>query len=282
MSTVQVQRLGHVNTFAADHEAVADYHARVLGAQTFMDWEEPAFGGRNALWRIAGTVVEVFSPTRPDGAIGKWVERNGSGWHSLEWTVPSLDAAIETMRERGIRITDHVEGRYAFTHPKDGHGISFELTEAHFPGDQRDEPGWTPPKVGDENPLGIVGPVAISVASHDPDAAARWLADLTGAKAVRAEERRHMNTRSAAVSFPDHVVEFLTPLVTPAVDHHLTDFLRDKGERIFSVGFPVADVYGARAWLASVGARFEQFGRTCLVLPSDETGGARIELRSAV
>lgn len=280
MSTVQVQRLGHVNTFAADHDAVAGYHARVLGAQTFMDWEEPDFGGRNALWRIAGTVVEIFSPTRPDGAIGRWVEKYGSGWHSLEWTVPSLDAAIETMRERGIRITDHVEGKYAFTHPKDGHGISFELTEHHFPGDVRDEPGWTAPTGGDENPLGIDGPVIISVASHDPDTAARWLADLTGTEGVRDEERRHTNTRAVAVDFPDHVVEFVAPLVTPTVDMHLADFLRDKGERIFSVDFPVADVYVARAWLAGVGTRFEQFGRRSLVLPVDETGGARIELRA--
>jgi hypothetical protein len=89
-----------------------------------------------------------------------------------------------------------------------------------------------------------------------------------------------MNTRSVAVDFPDHVVEFVTPLVTPAVDMHLADFLRDKGERIFSVDFTVADVYTARAWLAGVGARFEQFGRHSLVLPVDETGGARIELRA--
>jgi hypothetical protein len=281
MSTVQVQRLGHVNTFAADHETLAACHARVLGAQTFMDWEEPDFGGRNALWRIAGTVVEVFSPTRPDGAIGRWVQRHGSGWHSLEWTVPSLDGAIETMRERGIRITDHAEGRYAFTHPKDGHGISFELTEHHFPGDRRDEPGWEPPAGGPENPLGIVGPVVIAVASHDPEAAARWLADLTGRGPGREETRRHTNTRAVAVDLGDHLVEFVAPLVTPTVDHHLADFLRDKGERIFSVDFTVADVYVARAWLAAQGARFEQFGRRSLVLPPDALGGARVELRTA-
>jgi hypothetical protein len=122
--------------------------------------------------------------------------------------------------------------------------------------------------------------VVISVASHDPDAAARWLGDLTGTEGVRAEERRHTNTRSVAVDFPDHVVEFVTPLVTPTVDHHLSDFLRDKGERIFSVDFSVADVYTARAWLAGVGARFQQFGRRSLVLPVDETGGARIELHA--
>jgi hypothetical protein len=72
----------------------------------------------------------------------------------------------------------------------------------------------------------------------------------------------------------------VTPLVTPTVDHHLSDFLRDKGERIFSVDFTVADIYAARARLAAVGARFQQFGRTSLVLPTDETGGARIELRA--
>jgi methylmalonyl-CoA/ethylmalonyl-CoA epimerase len=280
MGTLQVQRLGHVNVFAADHEAVQGYAERVLGAQSFMDWAEPEFGGRNALWRIAGTVVEIFSPTRPDAAIGQWVARNGSGWHSLEWTVPSLPEALATVAERGIRITDHVEGAYAFTHPKDCHGISLELTEAHFPGDLRDDPGWTPPTEGPENPLGIVGPVAIAVAARDPRAAAAWLSELTGGSAVGEEERPHANTLAVSVTFPDHVVEFVAPLATPAHDH-LGLFLEQRGERLFSVAFPVADLYHTRAELARGGVRFEQFGRESLVLLPDGTGAGRIELRAA-
>jgi catechol 2,3-dioxygenase-like lactoylglutathione lyase family enzyme len=278
--TLQVQRLGHVNVFAEDGQAVSAYWAEALGAETFREWEEPDFGGRNALWLVAGTCVELFAPAKPDGVIGQWIQRNGSGWHSLEWTVPSLDEALTILGDRGIRVTEHVAGSYAFTHPKDCHGISLELTEHHFPDDRRDESGWVPPAAGKGNPLGIAGPVAIGVASHDPEAAATWLSELTGVAEVQSEERVPMNTRAAAVSFPDHVVEFVTPLVTPATDQHLADFLRDRGERIFSVAFPVADLYEARAALTLRGVRFVQFGRSTLVLPPTTTGGARIELRA--
>jgi methylmalonyl-CoA/ethylmalonyl-CoA epimerase len=281
VQSLQVQRLGHVNVFAEDGPAVSRYWSDALGAVPFREWEEPDFGGRNALWLVAGTCVELFAPTRPDGAIGRWIERNGSGWHSLEWTVPSLDEALAVVADRGIRVTDHVAGSYAFTHPKDCHGISLELTEHHFAGDRRDEPGWAPPPAGETNPLGIVGAVAIGVASHDPEAGAKWLADLTGVSEVQSEERVPMNTRAASVGFADHVVEFVTPLVTPATDQHLADFLRDRGERIFSVAFPVADLYEARAALTLRGVRFVQFGRSTLVLPPATTGGVRIELRAA-
>jgi hypothetical protein len=279
MPTVQVERLGHVNVYAADHERVQGYQVRVLGGRPFREWEEPASGGRNALVRIAGTVVENFSPTRPDGAIGRWLARHGSGWHSLEWTVPSLDEALATLRARGIRITEHVEGAYAFTHPRDCHGISIELTERRFPGDLRDRAGWSPPARGEENPLRIAGPVGIAVASRDPGTAATWLADLTGAVDVRTGRPGGPDAGSVSVAFPDHVIEFRAPVMHSAGDP-LADFLRVKGERIFAVSFPVADLAAARAALSGSARRFDQAG-SLLVLPADDTGGGRIELRAA-
>ena len=273
MTTLDVRRLGHLNVFAANHEPLAEYYRRALGAEVFADFEAENAGARNSLWSVGATCVEFFTPRTPDGPVGRWVTSHGPGWHSLEWTVPSLGAALDVLAERGIRTTEVVEGSYAFTHPADGHGLCLELTDQHFPDDPRDV---APGPVAGSGP-GLTGAVTVNVASHDPEGAAAWLADLTGA-AVVAEEHVHLNTRAAGVDLTDHDVRFVTPLAGIAHDP-LGNALREKGERVYSATFGIADLHEARRYLAARDVRFKQFGSTSLYLYPDDTAGAQVELR---
>src|ERR1700712_732719 len=136
-ASLQVQRHGHINVFADDYDGVIARHRDALGAKVFREWEEKDHGGKNALWLAGGTCFEIFAATNPDQAIGQWVAKQGPGWHSIEWTVPSLDEAIEIVKERGLRITDSDPGNYIFTHPRDLHGLCLELTSHHFDDDDR-------------------------------------------------------------------------------------------------------------------------------------------------
>jgi hypothetical protein len=88
-------------------------------------------GSRNALALIGVTGVETFGSIDPGGPIGRWITAHGSAWHSIEWTVPSLPAAVE-------------------------------LTEHHVEGDDRDTPGFTPAFWADEHPLSVVGGLTVN------------------------------------------------------------------------------------------------------------------------
>jgi hypothetical protein len=275
-ATLDVERLGHVNLFADDYDAVLDVHRNLFGADVFSEWEEKDFGGRNALWLIGGTCLEMFAATEPDKAIGRWLAKNGPGWHSLEWTVPSLDDAISTIIERGIRITDSSAGHYVFTHPKDLHGVCLELTSHHFDNDRRDSVGWQPSYWSVEHPLSITGQVTIKIASNQPELAATDVAALVG-RDVYTHESVPLNSVSHGIAFLDHRLEFVGSR-TGSSEDLVGGFLARRGERMYCTTFGVSDFDRARQYLAQQDVRFTQWGRSSLLIASEFTHGALIEL----
>jgi catechol 2,3-dioxygenase-like lactoylglutathione lyase family enzyme len=268
---LDVERLSSVNLFAEDYNAAVAVQRDVLGAQVFREQEEPVNGGRNALGLVGRTCVEVFAPTSSDGAIGRWLAGHGTGWHSVEWTIPSLDGAVRALDEQGIRVAEG-GGDHILTQPRDLHGLCLELTARHLSSDDRDVPGWQPPR----HPLGITEPVTVKIASTVPADAAAQVADLVGRPST-AVDRPHLNAVGHRVEFADHVIEFVG-----SASGSMTDlvgrFLERHGERIFCVSFGVADLAQARAFLVRLDVPFTQWGRHSLLLGLELTRGARIEL----
>jgi hypothetical protein len=274
--TLQVQRLGHVNVFAYGYEAVLPYFRDVFGARIFAEWEEPGHGGKNALWLVGGTCFELFTPTSPAKAIGKWLARQGPGWHSMEWTIPSLDDCRETLAEHHIRISDSDPGNYVFTHPRDLHGLCLELTPHHFEKDDRDLPGWTPSYWTDEHPLGIVGKAKVKLASRNPEKAAGDVAALVGRDTYQTVSMP-TNTIAHGIEFADHHVEFVGSQTGSGSDQ-VGSFLATRGERIFRVELGIRSLEQARAYLAGLNVRFTQWGAESLLLEPEALRGTPIEL----
>jgi hypothetical protein len=274
-SNLSVERLGHVNVFDDSYQASLDGQRDVLGAKVFREWTEEQFGGANALALVGRTCIETFAPTAPDGAIGQWLKARGPGWHSIEWTIPSLSEAEQTLTEHGIRVTEQTDA-YLFSHPKDLHGLCLELTEHHFEDDDRDAAGWAPTFWSDEHPLGIIGKTTVKLASKSPAQSAADVAALVGL-GTYSVERSHLNTVSTGIELPDHAVEFVGSATDAATDL-IGSYIADHGERIFAVTFMVKDLSAARGYLAKSGVRFDQFGRHSLMFWLGSPLGARVEL----
>ena len=275
-ATLHVERHGHVNLFAGDYDAVLAHYRGVFGAAVFREWEEKEFGGRNALWLAGGTCFELFAATRPDQAIGAWLAKQGPGWHSVEWTIPSLDDGIGVLAEHHIRVTDHVPGAYVFTHPRDLHGLCLELTTHHFTDDDRDRAGWTPAYWSDEHPLGLTGPVKVRVASRDPERSAADVAALVGRDTYRIEYAA-ASIIGHGIEFADHSVEFVGSR-TSSADDQVGLFLAARGERIFHVELGVRSLEQARAHLSALGVPFTHWGAQSLVVRAGASQGAPIVL----
>jgi len=249
MPQFDVERMGHLNHVVENYDAGKNLYAEVFGATVFREWEEAHAGSLNALLLVSDTCFELFGVTDPHGAVGSWMGRQGQGWHSLEWTLPSFEQAVEVTTALGIRLTERVEGSYVFTHPRDCHGLCLELTAAHFPGDQRDEPGWAPTFWSDEHPLGITGIPCLRVSARDAEAAATWLATVTGSAVSYDQPRPGLAARAVGVELPGHCIEF----VEPSGDGVMAAFVEARGERIHSISFPVRHLDGALAYLEGAG-----------------------------
>lgn len=277
MRSIQVLRHGHVNQFAKDYDHVLNFYRTVFDAEVFLEFEEPDFGGRNAVYVAGAACFEIFAPTNPDMAIGASIARFGERWHSLEWTVPDLDEAIEIVTERDIRITDRSPGNYIFVHPRDCHGLCLELTTHFFANDPRDKPDFDPKIGANSNPVGINGGPIITMVSPDAKNSIDWVADFTGRTPVSTYQGTHRGAH--AINFGDHFIEYVTPTEHER-DQALHAQLATHGASMFSVTLPVHDLEQARSVLERHKLTYDlntSEPQPLLTVDASQTDGARMQ-----
>ena len=279
MNSITVLRHGHVNQFANDYDHVLAMYRDVFDAEVFLEFEEPDFGGKNAVYVAGAAAFEIFSPTKTGMAISASIERFGERWHSLEWTVPNLDDAIETINKRGIRITDSSPGNYVFLHPRDCYGLCLEITPQFFENDPRDASGWDPVKGANSNPVGINGGPTVTLCVPDADEAIAWTSEFVNRKASATHSGT--SSQSRAIDFGDHIIEFVSPTDSPH-DELLQQALSTHGASMYSVTLPVNSLDHAEQVLQSHGLnsiRIQAPHCELLVLDQTQTDGARLQFR---
>lgn len=84
---------------------------------------------------LADTEVELLEATADESPVAKFIEKRGEGIHHIAIRVENLEAALEEMKAKGVRLIDE-KPRYgaggakiAFIHPKSTGGILLELSE---------------------------------------------------------------------------------------------------------------------------------------------------------
>jgi methylmalonyl-CoA/ethylmalonyl-CoA epimerase len=97
-------------------------------------------GVRLAYVELPGARIELMEPSRPDSPVAKFLERNPKGGiHHFSLGVDSVDAAVDELRAKGVRVVGDGTGRnvagdpIAFIHPADFLGALVEL-EPHKTG----------------------------------------------------------------------------------------------------------------------------------------------------
>jgi hypothetical protein len=108
-------------------------------------------GARSEIVWVGDTPLCLLIATGPDGQLGRYVARNGTGLHSVAWTVDDLWTVDATLRREGARITGvDIGGRHFFLHPGDTAGLLTEFTDTYWHVDPRDDPNAHPaPAVSD-------------------------------------------------------------------------------------------------------------------------------------
>ena len=79
--------------------------------------------------------VELIKPLGPETGVGKFIAKNGPGLHHVAYATDDIDAALETVREAGLKLIDEEprvgirKSRVAFLHPRSTGGVLTELVE---------------------------------------------------------------------------------------------------------------------------------------------------------
>jgi methylmalonyl-CoA epimerase len=127
--------IDHVGIAVDDIDAALPLYRDRLGmAEQHRETVEDQ-GVHAALLEIGDAHVELIAPIGPDGAVARFVERNGPGLHHVAYRTADIDAELERLRAAGIRMIDDEprvgirKSRVAFAHPKSTGGVLTEIVE---------------------------------------------------------------------------------------------------------------------------------------------------------
>jgi methylmalonyl-CoA/ethylmalonyl-CoA epimerase len=79
--------------------------------------------------------LEIMAPTRPDGAVARFLDRRGPGVHHLAFRVDRLAEELDRLAAAGVRLVDRTPRPgsrgtlVAFLHPSALGGVLTELVE---------------------------------------------------------------------------------------------------------------------------------------------------------
>jgi methylmalonyl-CoA/ethylmalonyl-CoA epimerase len=127
--------LHHVGIAVSDLESAAQpYYA--LGYALEAEGTVEGQGVRVYMLKSGHSRLELLAPTRPDGPIGKFLDKRGPGIHHLAFATADLRGDLERLAREGTPLIDAAPrpgfGGHlvAFIHPKWSGGVLVELVEA--------------------------------------------------------------------------------------------------------------------------------------------------------
>ncbi|PPR60296.1 MAG: hypothetical protein CFH10_01589 [Alphaproteobacteria bacterium MarineAlpha4_Bin2] len=109
-------------------EGLRDYEGK-MGLKRREDPKDmPEIGMKRAILPLGddGRFIEICEPLG-EGAIGSALAKHGEGLHLVALGVDDLQAAKTEMESNGARLIE--AGSMVFVHPKDGHGVMYQLVE---------------------------------------------------------------------------------------------------------------------------------------------------------
>jgi methylmalonyl-CoA/ethylmalonyl-CoA epimerase len=97
--------------------------------------EETFDGMRVVFLDLGNGYFELLEPVGDDGAIARYLDRNGPGIHHLALATEDVEAALATARDHGVDLVDE-EPRpgawgheVAFCHPRSTGGVLLEFVQ---------------------------------------------------------------------------------------------------------------------------------------------------------
>src|SRR5471032_1857799 len=128
--------LDHVGIAVKDLQAALAFYRDALGLHVETPEDVASQRVRAHFIPTGQASLELLEATSSDSAIAKYVEKRGPGLHHITLRVDDIQAALDQLKSRGIRLVDEqpragAEGALvAFVHPSAAHGVLVELKQA--------------------------------------------------------------------------------------------------------------------------------------------------------
>ncbi|TEB06863.1 putative lyase [Pelotomaculum schinkii] len=130
-----IKKIDHIGIAVKDLAATLAFYEGMLGLKSVETEVVEDQKVKVAFLPTGDSEVELLESTSPDGAIAKFIEKNGEGIQHIAFRVENLEQRLAELKEKGVRLIDQKPRRgagganIAFLHPKSTFGVLIELCE---------------------------------------------------------------------------------------------------------------------------------------------------------
>jgi methylmalonyl-CoA/ethylmalonyl-CoA epimerase len=128
-------QIDHVGVAVDDLDAAIALHEGVYGMALAHREVVEEQGVEAVLLDVGQSHVELLRPLEPDTAVGRFLATRGPGLHHVAYRVEDIEAALDHLRDRGLRLIDETprvgirDSRVAFVHPQSAGGVLTEIVQ---------------------------------------------------------------------------------------------------------------------------------------------------------
>ena len=132
---MKILRISHLGIASPTLTEAMERLDRIFGLKAEHTEEVADQRVRTAFYPIGESTLEYLESTDPEGPIGKFLEKKGPGIHHLAFEVDDVDAAVQELLEKGVRMIDKAPrqgahgNRIAFIHPSETGGVLIEVCQ---------------------------------------------------------------------------------------------------------------------------------------------------------
>jgi methylmalonyl-CoA/ethylmalonyl-CoA epimerase len=134
-----LERIEHVALAVEDLDTAVAHYREVWGIEAVHRERVDDQGVEEVMLPLGDSFLQLLGATGPDTVVGRFLAKRGEGIHHIAYEVADLEGALETLKERGVRLIDdrpRLGGRdqlVAFVDPRGNHGLLVELIQRPVP-----------------------------------------------------------------------------------------------------------------------------------------------------
>ena len=128
-------RVDHIGVAVEDLDAAIGLHVEAYGMAVAHREVVEAQGVEAVLLDVGENHVELLRPLDGETPVGRFLSKRGPGLHHVAYQVSDVQATLDTLRDRGLRLIDETPrtgirgSRVAFLHPESSGGVLTEIVQ---------------------------------------------------------------------------------------------------------------------------------------------------------
>ncbi len=117
-------------------EEAAKEYTDNFGLQASRSGTAPELGIKNAFFPIGDAIIELIEPLDPEqGPVARFLQTRGEGVYMIDLEVENIDSAVQSLREKNVRLLgadpeSRAKGSSVFIHPQSAKGVLIQLVQS--------------------------------------------------------------------------------------------------------------------------------------------------------